>query len=293
MTGDLLDVSDLAVHFGHGARAVKAVDGASFTVARGETVVLVGESGSGKSMTALAIARLLPSVARIVSGRVLLSGVDLFALPERRMRDVRGAGIGMIFQEPQSALNPVMTIGAQIGETLVRHKGLHGAALHKRVIELLEAVGIDDASRRAGDYPHQFSGGMKQRVMIAIAIAGDPTLLVADEPTTALDVTTQAQVLDLIRAMQQQRDMGMLFITHDLAVANQVADRIVVMKDGVIVESESREAFYARPQHAYSKQLFDALPSWDKRLAEGYAPPLESAPPATWPWRWNNSAAWA
>ncbi len=278
MSASLLEVSDLAVHFGHGARAVKAVSGASFSVERGETVVLVGESGSGKSITALAIARLLPSVARIVSGRVVLDGVDLFGLPERRMRDVRGAGIGMIFQEPQSALNPVMTIGAQIGETLVRHKRLRGAALRNRIIELLVAVGIDDAPRRIGDYPHQFSGGMKQRVMIAIAIAGDPALLIADEPTTALDVTIQAQVLSLIRSMQQQRDMGMLFITHDLAVANQVADRVVVMKDGVIVESSSRDAFYAQPQHPYSKQLFDALPSWDKRLAEGNAPPTEPAP---------------
>jgi peptide/nickel transport system ATP-binding protein len=268
----LLEVERLAVHFGHGNSEVRAVDGVSFTVDAGETVVLVGESGSGKSLSALAIARLLPHAARIADGAVKLAGEDLFKLPEYRMRDIRGAAIGMIFQEPQSSLNPVMTVAAQIGESLTRHKGLRGAALGSRVVELLEAVGIDDAERRMHEYPHQFSGGMKQRVMIAIALAGDPKLLIADEPTTALDVTIQAQVLELIKSVQRERDMGILFITHDLAVAHQVADRVVVMQHGQVVEQGSRDAFYRSPQHAYSKQLFAALPSWDKRLREGHKP---------------------
>ncbi|MCZ6664748.1 MAG: dipeptide ABC transporter ATP-binding protein [Gammaproteobacteria bacterium] len=268
----LLEVSNLAVHFGGGDNLVKAVDGVSFSVAAGETLVMVGESGSGKSITAMAISRLLPPVARIESGKVVLAGEDLFRLPEYRMRDIRGAAIGMIFQEPQSSLNPVMTIGAQIGETLTRHKGLRGAALKSRVIELLDAVGIDEPERRLKEYPHQFSGGMKQRVMVAIALAADPKLLIADEPTTALDVTIQAQVLDLIKSQQRRRDMGILFITHDLAVAHQVADNVLVMRNGVIVERGERDAFYSNPQHAYSKQLFDALPSWEKRVREGYLP---------------------
>ncbi len=268
----LLEVRDLAVHFGGDENLIKAVDGVSFDVAAGETVVLVGESGSGKSISALACARLLPPVARIAGGTVRLAGEDLFRLPEARMRDIRGAAIGMVFQEPQSSLNPVMTIGAQIGETLVRHKRLRGAALERRVIELLEAVGIEDAARRCREYPHQFSGGMKQRVMIAIALAADPRLLIADEPTTALDVTIQAQVLDLIRRIQRERDMGILFITHDLAVAHQIADRLIVMKQGKVVETGTREAFYRAPKHPYSRELFAALPSWEKRVREGHAP---------------------
>ena len=279
MAPTLLDVEDLAVQFGAQSALVRAIDGLSFTVAAGETVVLVGESGSGKSMAALAIMRLLPSTARITSGAVRLDGEDLFKLPEYRMRDVRGAAIGMIFQEPQSSLNPVMSIGAQIGETLVRHRGLRGAALRARIIALLEAVGIGAAALRVEQYPHQFSGGMKQRVMVAMALAADPRLLIADEPTTALDVTIQAQVLALIKAEQKRRGMGILFITHDLAVAYQIADRVLVMRHGQLVESGSRDAFYGNPQHAYSRQLFDALPSWDKRLREGHAPSLEATEP--------------
>ena len=277
MADELLQVEDLAVHFGHGDQLVRAVDGVSFSVEAGETVVLVGESGSGKSLSALAVSRLLPPAARIASGRVWLSGEDLFQLPETRMRDIRGAAIGMIFQEPQSSLNPVMTIGAQVGETLRRHTDLRGTAIDDRVAELLEAVGIDKPKQRLSEYPHQFSGGMKQRVMIAMALAGDPKLLIADEPTTALDVTIQAQVLELIKQIQRERDMGILFITHDLAVANQVADRIVVMKSGQVVESGDKENFYRAPQHDYSKALFDALPSWDKRIAEGHSPNTEQA----------------
>ena len=279
MAPTLLEVEDLAVQFGAHSALVRAVDGLSFTVAAGETVVLVGESGSGKSMAALAVMRLLPSTARITSGAVRLDGEDLFKLPEYRMRDVRGAAMGMIFQEPQSSLNPVMSIGAQIGETLVRHRGLRGTALRARIIALLEAVGIGAAALRVEQYPHQFSGGMKQRVMVAMALAADPRLLIADEPTTALDVTIQAQVLALIKAEQKRRGMGILFITHDLAVAYQIADRVLVMRHGQLVESGSRDAFYADPQHAYSRQLFDALPSWDKRLREGHAPSLKATEP--------------
>ena len=275
----LLEVDSLAVQFGALSAPVRAVDGLGFSVAAGETVVLVGESGSGKSMAALAIIRLLPSTARITSGTVRLNGEDLFKLPEYRMRDVRGASIGMIFQEPQSSLNPVMSIGAQLGETLVRHVGLKGAALRARTVEMLEAVGIDDAAQRIEQYPHQFSGGMKQRVMIAMALAADPRLLIADEPTTALDVTIQAQVLELIKSEQKRRGMGIVFITHDLAVAYQIADRVLVMRHGQLVESGTRDAFYSNPQHAYSRQLFDALPSWQKRLREGHGPSPEAAEP--------------
>lgn len=272
MSETLLRVEDLAIHFGHGEALTRAVDGISFDIDAGETVVLVGESGSGKSLSALAIARLLPPTARIHSGRVLLAGEDTFKFPEYRMRDVRGAAIGMIFQEPQSSLNPVMTIGAQIGETVRRHHGLRGQALRQRVQELMDDVGIADSHRRLDEYPHQFSGGMKQRVMVAIALAGGPKLLVADEPTTALDVTIQAQVLELIKSIQRKRNMGILFITHDLAVAHQVADRVVVMKNGRIVEQGRRDTFYSNPQHEYSRQLFDSLPSWEKRLREGHQP---------------------
>ncbi|MEM7540028.1 MAG: ABC transporter ATP-binding protein [Pseudomonadota bacterium] len=267
----LLSVKNLGVHFGSALDPVRAVDDVSFEVNRGETVVLVGESGSGKSVSALSVARLLPPTARIVSGSVELEGRELLDLPEREMRDIRGAEIGLVFQEPQASLNPVMTVGAQIGETLKRHKGLAGDALKNRIVELIDGVGIPDPQRRAREYPHQLSGGMKQRIMTAIALAGDPSLLIADEPTTALDVTIQAQVLDLIKAQQARREMGILFITHDLAVAYQIADRIVVMKDGGIVEAGERDGFYANPQADYSKQLFDALPSWEKRLDEGYS----------------------
>lgn len=277
MNDSLLDVRNLAVHFGSGDEIVKAVDGVSFTVRAGETTVLVGESGSGKSITALAVSRLLPLASRIKSGQVIFDGGDLLRTPENRMRDIRGAQIGMIFQEPQSSLNPVMAIGEQIGETLARHKRLSGTTLKTKVIDLLEAVGIDDPERRTNEFPHQFSGGMKQRVMIALALAADPKLLIADEPTTALDVTIQAQVLDLIKTQQNRRGMGILFITHDLAVAFQVADQVLVMKDGIIVEHGSRDSFYARPNHPYSKHLFESLPSWEKRIREGKTPTTESS----------------
>ena len=275
----LLAINRLGVHFGPPDNPMRAVDGIDFSVERGETVVLVGESGSGKSITALSILRLLPHAARVVSGEILLDGANLLALPEYRMRGIRGNRVGMIFQEPQTALNPVLTIGDQVGETLCCHKGLRGALLRKRAIELLDAVGIPEPDKHYGDYPHQFSGGMKQRVGIAIAMAGDPELLIADEPTTALDVTIQAQMLDLLKEQQKRHGMGILFITHDLGVAYEMADRLVVMKDGQIVERGSRDDFYRAPQHAYSKQLFDALPSREKRLSEGHTLEAKGAEP--------------
>jgi peptide/nickel transport system ATP-binding protein len=275
----LLRIEQLGVHFGSTSDPMKAVDHVSFTVARGETVVLVGESGSGKSITALSIMRLLPHAARIATGNIYLGDTDILAVPENRMRNVRGGRIGMIFQEPQSSLNPVLTIGKQIGEVLRRHKGLRGKDERKRVIELLKAVDIPDAERRYAEFPHQFSGGMKQRVMIAIAMAAEPELLIADEPTTALDVTVQAQVLALLKAQQRETEMGILFITHDLGVAYQMADKVVVMKNGSIVEQGARDAFYQAPQHAYSKQLFDALPSREKRIREGLDRSIKTADP--------------
>ena len=268
MLKPLLDVKNLSVRFGQGEGSFLALDGFELTVAKGETVVLVGESGSGKSISALSISRLLPSTAIIESGSIEFAGNDLLGLPEKGMRNVRGAGIGMVFQEPQSSLNPVMTIGSQIGESLKRHHGLYGKALLERIEELLVLVGISNPKHRCRQYPHEFSGGMKQRVMIAIALAGDPDLLIADEPTTALDVTIQAQVLSLMKTIQTNKNMGMIFITHDLAVAYQVADRIIVMKEGKIIEAADREDFYRTPSHEYTRKLFDSIPSWEKRLSE-------------------------
>ena len=259
----LLNVSNLSVAIG----ATRPVDGISFTIAPGETFALLGESGCGKSMTALALMRLLPDAARITAGSVHFAGQDLRTLPEYAMRDVRGGKIGMIFQEPSASLNPVMTIGAQIGEALKRHQG---EARTEKIVELLAAVGIPDPARRAGEYPFQMSGGMKQRAMIAMALAGEPDLLIADEPTTALDVTIQAQVLDLLRDLQRQRGMAMLLITHDLGVAAQMADQIGVMHAGKLVEVAPKSDFYRGPAHAYSQRLFAALP-------ENLPPPEKSA----------------
>ena len=268
MSAPLLDVVNLKTSFGEGDSAEAAVDNISFSINKGETFALLGESGSGKSITALSIMRLLPAAARINQGNIFLDGKDLLALPEFTMRDIRGRRIAMIFQEPQTSLNPVLTVGQQIGETLKRHKNMRGVVQRRRSIELLESVGIPEAERRISEYPHQFSGGMKQRIMIAIALAGEPDLLIADEPTTALDVTIQAQVLDLLRQIQKDTGMAILFITHDLAVASEMADDVAVMRYGKIVEQNSRDSFYANPVHPYSRELFDALPSRSKRDAE-------------------------
>jgi peptide/nickel transport system ATP-binding protein len=238
----------------------------SFRVERGETLALVGESGSGKSMTALSIARLLPPAAQVSAGEIKLSGRDLMQISEREMRDVRGSKIAMIFQEPMNSLNPVLTIGDQIAECVRRHQSVTRSAARQQSIELLAAVGLPVPQRNIDEYPHQLSGGMRQRVMIAIALAAQPDLLIADEPTTALDVTIQAQVLDLLKDLQSQFNMGLLFITHDLAVVKQTVDRIAVMHQGELVEHGTNEAFFASPKHAYSRALLAAIPTAQKRL---------------------------
>jgi len=261
----LVEVRGLSVRIGSGAEAVRPVESLDLTIHRGETYALLGESGCGKSMTALSIMRLLPPSARITAGEVRLDGVDLLDLSEKDMRAERGGRVGMIFQEPMTSLNPVMTVGRQIGEAVALHDAANRDRIDRRVEELLKAVGIPDPPRRAREYPHQLSGGMKQRVMIAIALAGRPKLLIADEPTTALDVTIQAQVLALLKDLQSQTGMAVLLITHDLGVVAEVADRVAVMYAGQIVENAPREAFFARARHPYSLKLFEALPSTDKR----------------------------
>jgi peptide/nickel transport system ATP-binding protein len=265
MNAPLLRISGLSTWLDGNEETVRAIEGLSIEIGHGETFALLGESGCGKSMTALSVMRLLPETGDVVSGSVQLAGEELLGKAERDMRDVRGRRIAMIFQEPMLSLNPVMTVGAQIAETLARHTELKADALDARVIELLGAVGIPDPQRRRGEYPFQLSGGMKQRVMIAIALACDPELLVADEPTTALDVTIQAQVLDLLRELQRKRGMAMLLITHDLAVVAENAHRVAVMYAGEIVETATREQFFSRPAHPYSRKLFDSLPGAQRR----------------------------
>lgn len=262
VSAQLLEVRGLRVAIDSLRGTIRPVDGVDFTIAAGETFALLGESGCGKSMTALALARLLPDAGRIESGSVKLGGSDLLRIPESDMRRVRGGRIGMIFQEPATSLNPVMTVGAQIAEAL--RDDAEGES-DKAVLSLLEAVGIPDPARRLRDYPFQFSGGMKQRVMIAMALAGRPELLIADEPTTALDVTIQAQVLELLRDIQARRGMGMLLITHDLGVVARMAHRVGVMYAGEVVETGTREAFFSMPLHPYSRKLFAALPSAAQR----------------------------
>jgi peptide/nickel transport system ATP-binding protein len=260
----LLQVVNLQTRIGD----VRAVDGVSFSIARDETFALLGESGCGKSMTALSLMRLLPEQGRIIAGEVRLDGQDLLALPEAQMRDLRGGAIGMIFQEPMTSLNPVLTVGEQVTEALRRHAAMSRAEARAAAVELLSAVGLPNPGQRLTEYPFQLSGGMKQRVMIAIALAGNPRLLIADEPTTALDVTIQAQVLALLRTLQRERGMAMLLITHDLGVVAEMADRVGVMYAGELVEVAPRELFMSAAFHPYSRKLFAALPS---RLRRGEA----------------------
>ena len=274
----LLDVKDLKVRFAAENHSVQAVDGVDLRIQQGETFALLGESGSGKSVTALSITRLLPKTAKS-AGTILFNGTDLLTLSNKKMRGFRGRRIAMIFQEPQTSLNPALTVGKQVGETLAQHGNLSGRAQRKRVIELLEAVEIPDPAQRMDEYPHQFSGGMKQRVMLAMALAGEPDLLIADEPTTALDVTTQARILALLKKIQRDTGMAMLFITHDLAVASQVADRVAVMNKGKLVETASTRRFFSQPQHPYSKILFDSLPDASKnRARDAGEMPLQAEP---------------
>ncbi|WP_425551588.1 ABC transporter ATP-binding protein [Achromobacter dolens] len=263
----LLAVQGLDVDIAGDSGITHAVKRLQLAISQRETFALVGESGCGKSMTALALLRLLPDAGRIVGGQIDLDGEDLNRLPESAMRGVRGGRIGIIFQEPSTSLNPVMRVGDQIIETLVAHTPLRGAAARARAIDWLRRVGIPEPERRVDDYPFQFSGGQKQRVMIAIALAAEPLLLIADEPTTALDVTVQAQVLDLLADIQREIGMAVLLITHDLAVVRNVAHHVALMRRGEIVESASAEEFFRAPKHPYARQLFDAIPTFEKRGA--------------------------
>ena len=261
----LLELDGLSTHLGSVERPVRAVDGVSLRIHRGETFVLLGESGCGKSMIALSMMRLLPYSGRIVAGDIRLDGQSLRALSEAEMRAERGGRMGMIFQEPMTSLNPVMTVGEQVAEAVRLHDADSRERVPERVVELFRSVGIPDPERRVGEYPHQLSGGMKQRVMIAMALAGRPELLIADEPTTALDVTIQAQVLDLLRQLQRETGMAILLITHDLGVVAEMADRVGVMYAGQLMEISDVSGFFARPGHPYSRKLFRSVPKAENR----------------------------
>ncbi|CAB5511797.1 ABC transporter ATP-binding protein [Achromobacter anxifer] len=261
----LLEVRGLEVDIAGESGMTHAVKRLQLAISRQETFALVGESGCGKSMTALALLRLLPDAGRIVGGQIELDGEDLNRLPESAMRGVRGGRIGIIFQEPSTSLNPVMRVGDQIVETLIAHTPLRGVAARARAVDWLRRVGIPEPERRIDDYPFQFSGGQKQRVMIAIALAAEPLLLIADEPTTALDVTVQAQVLELLADIQREMGMAVLLITHDLAVVKNVAHHVALMRGGEIVESADAETFFRAPRHPYARQLFEAIPTFEKR----------------------------
>ncbi|MEQ1500752.1 MAG: ABC transporter ATP-binding protein [Myxococcota bacterium] len=257
----LLEVRDLHTRFTVDGRVAAAVSGVSFHVDRGEFVGVVGESGSGKSVTALSVMRLIPNPpGEIVSGQIRFEGRDLLTLPWPEMRDIRGRRIAMIFQEPMTSLNPVFTIGNQVAESARRHQRLSWSAARDRAVEALTAVGIPDPRHRLDDYPHQFSGGMRQRVMIAMALICDPALLIADEPTTALDVTIQAQILDLIQDLQRTRGTAVLLITHDLAVIAETCKRVIVMYGGRIQEVAPVVDLFDRPGHPYTRGLLDSIP---------------------------------
>jgi len=256
----LLEVRDLETVFALNGRHVHAVNHVSFAIDAGRVLGLVGESGCGKSMTALSLMRLVPSPGRVAGGRVLLDGRDLMAVSESEMRAVRGAGLAMIFQEPMTALNPVFTVGSQIAEALRLHRRMSRGQAWKRATELLDEVGIPEPARRAHDYPHQLSGGMRQRVMIAIAISCEPRVLIADEPTTALDVTIQAEILELLRALRERHGMALLLITHDLGVVAEQADEVAIMYAGRIVEQAPVTDLFDRPLHPYTQALLRSMP---------------------------------
>ena len=269
----LLEVADLSVGFRQGSRDTLAVDRVSFEIKKGETVALVGESGSGKSVTALSVLKLLPyPSAHHPSGSIRFKGQELLNLPEDKIRHVRGNDITIIFQEPMTSLNPLHTIEKQIGEILLLHRGLTGEAARARTLELLTQVGIPEAETRLGSYPHQLSGGQRQRVMIAMALANEPDLLIADEPTTALDVTVQAQILTLLKELQKRLGMAMLFITHDLGIVRRLADTVCVMKEGKIVERGPVEQVFSAPEHPYTRALLAAEPKPDPAPINADAP---------------------
>ncbi|ARE41602.1 Oligopeptide transport system permease protein OppB [Rhodovulum sp. P5] len=287
----ILDVKGLQTVFRTRSGDVHAVNSVDFHLEPGELLGVVGESGSGKSVTMMSLIGLLPSPpAEVRSGSVHFAGQDLLKVPERTLRDIRGARIGFVFQDPMTSLNPVFTVGYQLMEPLRKHLGMSKSKARARAQELLELVGIPDAKRRLDDYPHQFSGGMRQRVMIAIALACDPEVLIADEPTTALDVTIQAQILDLMKKLRQQLGMSVIWITHDLGVIAGIADRVIVMYGGQIVEQAPVKDLFANPQHPYTHALLKTVPHVTGERAERLKviegqPPVLSAPPRACPFR--------
>lgn len=280
----LLEVKELKTYFYTDAGVARSVDGVTFSVERGKVLGIVGESGCGKSVTSLSIMRLVdPTTGRYEGGSILFNGQDLLQLPEKEMQKLRGNKISMIFQEPMTSLNPVFTIGYQIEESLILHKGMDKKAARDRAVELLELVGIPEAGKRVDEYPHQLSGGMRQRVMIAMALAGDPELLIADEPTTALDVTIQAQILDLLRDLQEKLQMSIIFITHDLGVISEMADEVAVMYAGQIVEKAKTRELFDDPKHPYTVGLMDSIPDINQEVdrlktLEGLVPSLYDMP---------------
>ena len=281
----VLEVRDLRTYFHTEEGVARAVDGVSFAVGRGQTLGLVGESGCGKSVSAFSIMRLVPDPpGRIEAGQILLKGRDLLALDEEQMRRVRGDDIAMIFQEPMTSLNPVLTCGFQIAEAVVLHQQVPRQEAAARAVEMLERVGIPAPEQRSGEYPHQLSGGMRQRVMIAMALSCNPDVLIADEPTTALDVTIQAQILALLEALQQSLQMAIVLITHDLGVIAETADQVAVMYAGQIVESAETPALFARPQHPYTRGLLRSIPRLDDAqdrldIIPGAVPDARAFPP--------------
>ena len=283
----ILDVRGLKTVFRTRGGEVHAVNAVSFTLKPGELLGVVGESGSGKSVTMMSLIGLLPSPpADVRGGQVLFDGRDLLQTPEKQLRAIRGSEIGFVFQDPMTSLNPVFTIGFQIMEPLRKHMGMTRAQAAARALELLDLVGIPDAQRRMGDYPHQFSGGMRQRVMIAIALACDPKVLIADEPTTALDVTIQAQILELVKELRQKLGMAIVWITHDLGVIAGIADRVMVMYGGQVVEHGTVAELFADPRHPYTRALLETIPrlagarSAKLKVIEGQPPMLAAAPTA-------------
>lgn len=275
----VLSVRELSVHIASDAGTVQAVKALELAIEQGQTFALVGESGCGKSMTALALLRLLPEAGRIAAGRILLGHTELNGLSEQGMREVRGGHIGIIFQEPSTSLNPVLTVGRQLAESLRAHTAYRGKALRARAAWWLARVGIADAEHRLDDYPFQFSGGQKQRIMIAIALAAEPRLLIADEPTTALDVTVQAQILTLLADIQKEMGLAILLITHDLAVVKNVADYVALMRAGEIVETVDAASFFVSPRHPYARELLAAIPTFAKRgqVLSGRSPDAPAA----------------
>jgi peptide/nickel transport system ATP-binding protein len=265
----LIEIESLQTHFRTPDGVNRAVDGVSFHVKEGETLAVVGESGCGKSVTAMSILRLIPQPPGKIAGSIRFQGKELLALSDREMRDIRGKDISMIFQEPMTSLNPVLSIGRQLTETLRLHAGLGGNAAEARAIEMLSLVGIPEPRRRLDEYPHQLSGGMRQRVMIAIALACNPKLLIADEPTTALDVTIQAQILDLVKELKQRIGAAIILITHDLGVVAEVAERVMVMYAGRKVEEAPVAALFRDPRHPYTQGLLGAVPRLGSSLTDG------------------------